>query len=264
MVGEQQQRGHAQLRDLGTPVVVLLHQLTHAVEQQGELLRMRRDGGVALVERRLLHHLGLRRAHGFHALEDFGIPALARGGGGDDDQVAHHLGMLDRHPDRRIAAVRVAGDIGLRDLQVPQHRGDVIAVSFVTHRGGAQRRAAVPLEVDADHLTLARQRADRLRHRADVPQPAGQHHDRLTFSVDLVIDAQALGSLGMARVTRLQLFLLAHRCTLAPGRAARHRRDSRAGKQRSDEETKHRGSLLTQSGDRGWLRNPRPHFFVTR
>ena len=36
--------------------------------------------------------------------------------------------MLDRHADRRIAAVRVTGDVGLRDFQVPQYRGDVIAV----------------------------------------------------------------------------------------------------------------------------------------
>ena len=127
---------------------------------------MRRHGGVALIERRLLH---LRRhggAHGFHASQNFRIPAIALGGGGDDDEVAHHFWMLDRHSDCCIAAMRIAGDIGLRDVQAPQHRGNVIAVPFMAHRRIAQRRAAVTFEVDGDDLAFARQRADHLRHRA--------------------------------------------------------------------------------------------------
>lgn len=51
----------------------------------------------------------------------------------------------------RIAAVRVTSDIGFRDLQVPEHCGDIIAIPFVTHRGCAQRRAAVPFEIDSNY-----------------------------------------------------------------------------------------------------------------
>jgi hypothetical protein len=80
---------------------------------------MRRDLRVALVDRRLLEPFQLGGVHRFHGLEVFRVPAIALGGGGNDDQVAHHFGMLDRHADRSIAAVRIARDIGLRDVQMP-------------------------------------------------------------------------------------------------------------------------------------------------
>ena len=70
VIGEQQQRRHGQLSDFRAPVIVLPHQLAHAVEEERELLRMGRHFGVTRVERRLLHLLGLRRTHGLHSLQN--------------------------------------------------------------------------------------------------------------------------------------------------------------------------------------------------
>ena len=179
---------------------------------------MRRDRGPARVERRLLHLFGLGRAHGFHPLQHFGIPAVAFGRRRDDDQVAHHPGMLDGHADRRVASMRVPGDVGLRDLQVPQYRGDVVTVPLVAHRRRPQGRAAVPFEVDGDDLALARQRTDGVRHRGAVPEPARQHHDRLALAVDLVVEAQALGRVRVAGANRRRRLLPSGRSCLDRGR----------------------------------------------
>jgi hypothetical protein len=80
-----------------------------------------------------------------------------------------------------------------------ENGGNIVAVAFVAHRRIAPRGAAMSFQVYADHLTVARERAYRLGHSADVHQTARHHHDRFALAVHFVIDAQPFGAFGVAR-----------------------------------------------------------------
>ena len=170
---------------------------------------MRRDRGVpALIHGRLFHLLGLRRAHRFHPLQDFGIPAVALGGGGDDDQVAHHLadaGSPCGSPRRRRANSRRRRLLRSSGASAPRRRHRRCA------RDSSASCAAPCGRVPRDRCRSpdARATADRsLAPSSSVAEPSGQYHDRLALAVDLVVDAQALGSVGVALTGWSELLLL--------------------------------------------------------
>ena len=112
--------------------------------------------------------------------------------------------MLDGHADRGVAAMRITRYISLGDVEMLEHGGDIVAIAFVAHRRVAQRGAAMSFQVDADHLTVPRKRADRLGHGADVHQAARHHDDRFALAVNFVVDAQPLGTFRVARGSGFQ------------------------------------------------------------
>ena len=94
--------------------------------------------------------------------------------------------MLDRDPQRHLAAERIAEQVDLVEPELSSQLRDIVG-----HQLGPQRpvdvgRAAVALEVGQDHPPACRHdRGERLA-RAD---PAVQHHQRLARAVLFVVQA---------------------------------------------------------------------------
>src|ERR687896_1735847 len=97
--------------------------------------------------------------------------------------------MLNREPESGTATEGVAEDVDLLVAELLQHDSQVVADIDEIDRSVAERRSAVPVQVDANHLPLLREHRDeraRAEH-VDRPEPAVQDEQRLSRTVDLVV-----------------------------------------------------------------------------
>jgi len=111
--------------------------------------------------------------------------------------------MLDRGAQGGPAAEGVAHHVGLREAQVPDEPGDVIAHRLEAHRPIDVRGAAVRLQVDRDHpAALGQHRQDRGVHLARA-EPAVQQDERPARAVLFVVQGYAVDVGVTHRVTVL-------------------------------------------------------------
>src|SRR5207245_1036715 len=81
--------------DLLGEVEILLHRVTDLAQEPWPILRPRRDAGIQLVHRRLLHLLGHRRAHLALLSEDVGIECIAPERRRNHHEFPDHLRVSD-------------------------------------------------------------------------------------------------------------------------------------------------------------------------
>ena len=100
--------------------------------------------------------------------------------------------MLDRELERDAAAHRIAEHVDLLVPELVEHHGHVVAHRLQAERPIAERRAAVTLQVDGDHLpVLGKLRHDGLEH-AGRAEPAVQQQQRFAAAADLVVIVDAV------------------------------------------------------------------------
>ena len=214
--------------------------LAHRVQQAGKVVRLRRHRHVGLVHRRLLHHRQHRRRHLDLLRAHLRVPAVVRERRRRDHQPPHHRRVLHRQPQRDAAAERIPQHVDLGAADPLEQRRHVIGDRLAADRSIAQRRTAVALQVDPDHLPRLREdRQQRLEH-VDAAQAAVQDQQRLALAADLVVVVDALdrrapaglgGCGGRGRPSRLG------RLGRGGRREGRGRQDGRTG----------------QQGNQGWL-----------
>ena len=129
---------------------------------------------------------------------------------GDDHQAADQVRMLDRGPQRRRGAERVAHHVSLSQAEVPDEGGDVVAQRLEAHRAVHVRGAAVALQVDRYHPAPAGQHRQDRGVRLARGVAAVQQDERLARAVLFVVQGDAV-DVGVAhRVTILVRFRQSH------------------------------------------------------
>ena len=104
--------------------------------------------------------------------------------------------MLHGEPERDAGAERVAQDIDLREPELFDQLGHVVALIGEAECAVAEAAAAMALEIDQDDAApLGEDRQLRLEHLART-EPAVQQQQRLTAAADLVVVANAVDREG--------------------------------------------------------------------
>jgi hypothetical protein len=98
-------------------------------------------------------------------------------------------GEAERHP----AAERVAERVGLLHAQPVEQDRHVVADVHEADPPAAERRTAMPLEVDRDHLPSLRQHREHRPEHADRSESAVQKQKRLAAPMLLVVVADPVG-----------------------------------------------------------------------
>lgn len=94
-----------------------------------------------------------RRSGELHLLRLYlGIKAVIGEAGRNQRQPTHRLGMLHGEPEGRAAAERIAEHVDFFIAEFLQQRGQVVADIRKADVPIAERRAAVAVKVDRDHL----------------------------------------------------------------------------------------------------------------
>ena len=77
------------------------------------------------------------------------------GGAAHEDEPPDTRGVIDSHVEGHRGAVRLAEDVGLRDLEIVEQRDDVVGQQLDPQRPVDVCGAAVGLEVEADTCRVA-------------------------------------------------------------------------------------------------------------
>src|SRR5438045_1668886 len=185
-------RGRLYSGDLLRVVEVALHHVPDLAKKARKILGPRRDARIELIHRRLLHELGRLRTDLLLLREHLGIDGTALEVCRDDDELPDELWVTDRDEGGNTATERVAHHVRPVQLQVFDERGDVVGHELRLERSIDVGRTAVALQIDGDDLpTLRERRQVGTKHRARA-QSAVQQDERITRSLDLVVELDAV------------------------------------------------------------------------
>ena len=134
-------------RPTGVPVTGLAAEDVAAADQHGPVLRPRRNLRVVRVQRRLLHRLGGRLGQPVERGDHLGVVPVAPDGDRDQHEPANQSRVLDRGPQRHLAAQRVAEQVDRVEPEVRGHLRDVV---------GHRRRPQRPVDVRVAHARTTR------------------------------------------------------------------------------------------------------------
>jgi hypothetical protein len=108
------------------------------------------------------------------------------------DELAYTLRMTDRDLPSHASAMRVAAEIRLLNPELFDQRRGIIRHLLERQRLTPQRRVLVPLQFDRDHLPGLRQRCHQRCHQPDRHQSAVQDHQRLSGTMNLVVELEPI------------------------------------------------------------------------
>jgi len=100
--------------------------------------------------------------------------------------------MADGSAHGDAAADRVAHNVGLREPKMLDQRGDVVGHRFVTQWAVDIGGAPVSLQIDGNHFPVLRKRRHDVAEYFGSGQPAVQQDQRLSRTVDFVIQIEAV------------------------------------------------------------------------
>ena len=133
--------------------------------------------------------------------------------------------MLDGQLERDAATHRIAEHVDLGVAELLQHADHVVADVDQADLAIAQRRAAVALQIDADHLPALRELGQVGTEHLDLEHAAMKEQQRLTRAIDGVVVVHAVDR-GMAALGGLGRYGLHGRLLLG---CVNDRRDRKAG-----------------------------------
>ncbi len=115
--------------------------------------------------------------------------------------------MLSGELERDAGAQRVAEHVDLVVAELLQHAGHVVAHVDQADLAIAQRRAAVAVQIDADHLPALREPGQVGTEHLDLAEAAMKQQQRLARAVDRVVVVDSVDR-GMAALGGLRRFNL--------------------------------------------------------
>src|SRR5947209_9711259 len=149
--------------------------------------------------------------------------------------------MLSGELERDAATHRIAEHVDLVVAELLEHAGHVVAHVDQAELAVAQRRAAVALQIDADHLPALRELGQVGTEHLDLAQAAMKEQERLACAVHGVVVVDAIDG-SMAGLDRLG-------CCGLHGRLLLCCMNDRRGRKGSSNSRKHYDQRL--SGHRG-------------
>ena len=130
--------------------------------------------------------------HPLHALLVVVVPAREGIGHRGQEQSVDDPRVVDTEPQRGRTAHRIANHVGFVVAEPFDQLGDVGRHVLEGHRAFEGQGAAVPLEIDADHLARLGEFGQHRAEHLDGAEAAMQQHQRFAAAVQLVIELDAV------------------------------------------------------------------------